>query len=157
MSRRRISHYNNLRGHPVEDDGTTEALKAEFARRLEARRIAKHWNQSELARRASMFLPKTGKKADTTIGRDSISHYSRGKTLPRPEVLDALAKALDCEPSDLLPPHNVPSTVNAPPARRMTWLPDGKICIMINEVVEAETAMAVLACLDKAHDRPRRG
>jgi hypothetical protein len=37
--------------------------------------------------------------------------------LPRPEALEAIAKALQCKPSDLLPPGGVPSVVEEGPMR----------------------------------------
>ena len=100
-----IGHFNTLSGELADSDGTTQSIKNEFARRLEARRIELGWNQSELARRASEHLPKPakGQKQGHSIGRDQISHYSRGISLPRPEVLRSLAKALGCEPRDLVP------------------------------------------------------
>jgi transcriptional regulator with XRE-family HTH domain len=85
-----ISHYNTLNA-PVELDGTAQSIKNEFARRLESKRIEKDWNQSDLARFASEYLPKPAKGRARKIGRDQISHYTRGVSLPRPETLRALA------------------------------------------------------------------
>lgn len=148
MARRRIAHYNAAYG-PVENDGTPQAMKNEFARRLEAARVAKGWNQSELARRASEVLPKParGQKQGRKVGRDQISHYSRGVSMPRPEVLNALAKALGLEPADLLPP-NVPSTAT-PPALRITQIDDANVQLTINRAVPLTLAMEIVAILAK--------
>lgn len=59
--------------------------------------VSKGWNQSELARQASLFMPQ-GKK----MGRDNISNYVRGDVLPGPLHLDAIAKALNVAPVDIL-------------------------------------------------------
>jgi hypothetical protein len=45
----------------------------------------KGWTQAELARRVAPLLK------NSRIGRDNISKYVRGKVLPLPHVLDALA------------------------------------------------------------------
>lgn len=66
--------------------------KQEFGKRLYKLMVAKGWHQSELARRAD-------------IARDSISTYVRGVSLPEPDNLDRLAKALDVDPVSLLPNH----------------------------------------------------
>lgn len=96
--------------------------KAAFAYNLYQRMKAKGWNQSELARQATEHLPKPveGQKQGRAIGRDLISNYIRGKVLPRPATLAALAKALDCKETDLLPPRSVPSAGARTRARSQT-------------------------------------
>lgn len=148
MSKRRaIGHYNTLHEPDGHDDGTAQAIKNEFARRLESRRIELGWNQSELARRASEWLPKPakGQKQGHRVGRDQISHYSRGVSLPRPEILKALATALRCEPKDLMPA-GVPSTT-APAAFRMTSVDGGRVQLTINRVVSLGTATKIVGLL----------
>lgn len=64
--------------------------KHDFARRLYTLMHQKGWHQSELARQAG-------------IPRDSVSVYIRGVSMPTPLKLQALAKALDLKPEELLP------------------------------------------------------
>src|SRR5690349_15157362 len=64
--------------------------KQEFAKRVYDLMMRKGWHQSELARRSG-------------LNRDSISTYVNGTSLPTPVKLQALAKALEVEPNDLLP------------------------------------------------------
>lgn len=64
--------------------------RQEFGQRLKNLMLEQEWNQSELARRAG-------------VGRDSISTYIRGKTLPEPVTLQRLAKALGVTSEELLP------------------------------------------------------
>jgi transcriptional regulator with XRE-family HTH domain len=85
--------------------------RQEFARRLDMKLKAKGWSQSELSRRS-------------TVQRDSVSAYCRGRSFPLPEKLDLLAKALDCEPSDLIP-NQSPRMVEArAPRFQIEALPD---------------------------------
>ena len=146
--RRTIAHYNAMHDE-VPQDGTSQAIKNEFARRLEAHRVAKGWNQSELARRASDWLPEpaAGQKQGHKIGRDQVSHYSRGISLPRPEVLAALAKALGIEPRELMPAA-VPSTAS-PAAFRMVSVDDGRVQLTVNRVVSMQTATKIVTLLSE--------
>lgn len=73
------------------------AIRMGFAKRLQDELNNKGWTQSELARRAAPLLK------DSRIGRDNISKYVRGKVLPLPHALDAIAKVLGVEAKDLLP------------------------------------------------------
>lgn len=128
------------------------AVKAEFARRLERLRIQKGWNHSELARRATAFLPKpdVGQIRHHTIGRDLIGHYVRGKILPNPVYLDALSKALGTKPEDLIPamPSMAPMTGDSP-AIQMLTLSDGRVSLRVNRTVSMGTAVAIVSLLQK--------
>lgn len=126
------------------------AVKMEFARRLQAQMILKGWNQSELARRASALLPKPvkgQKRGASGIGRDSISHYMRGKMLPLPVYLDALAKALGVRPEDLMPTA-APGMIEAPPFE-MKGMPGGRMYLRINRTVSSSTAAKIMELLSK--------
>jgi len=64
--------------------------RAEFGKRLYSLMLNKGWNQSEMARRVG-------------IGRDSISQYVRGRSIPSPANLDKLATILGIEKDVLFP------------------------------------------------------
>jgi len=64
--------------------------RKEFGQRLFNAMITKDMSQSDLARAAD-------------IGRDSVSNYVRGISLPNPTTLERLAKVLGLQPVDLLP------------------------------------------------------
>ena len=64
--------------------------KQEFGRRLYQQLLSQQINQSELARRSG-------------LGRDSISQYVRGRSVPTPQNLEKIAEALQIEPDDLFP------------------------------------------------------
>ncbi len=78
-------------------NSATDAIKMEFARRLQRAMVAKGLNQSELARRAAHFAP------EEHFIRDNVSKYMRGKVLPGPVHLNALCKALGIDKHKLLP------------------------------------------------------
>lgn len=146
MARSAIGHYNTLNKNRSHGE---LAVYAEFGRRLQARMIALGWNQSELSRRATEHLPKAarGQTQGHTLGRDRISSYIRGKYLPRPEALAAIAKALKCEPEDLLPSAGVPSVVEEGPAMEMKSLDGQRVAIRLNRVVSQKTALAIMTLL----------
>lgn len=145
MIRRAISHYNNLNENRSQ---TENAVYAEFGRRLQARMIQLGWNQSELSRRATAYLPKPakGQVQGHALGRDRISSYIRGKYLPRPEALEAIAKALQCKPADLLPEGGVPSIAEGP-LMEMKSIDGKRVAIRLNRVVSTKTASKIMELL----------
>ena len=124
-----------------------DAVKVEFARRLQALMLAKGWRQSDLAREASRHLPK-GK----TFGRDSVSLYIRGMSLPGPLHLEALCKALGTRPEELLPTRGVPSAGEAIPALDVREMSDGNVWLRVNQMMPWPTAIKVMEIL-KGHPR----
>lgn len=82
------------------DTAPHDLVWSEFKSRLTKALVAKGWNQSELARRATDVAPE-----GIVIGRDLISNYlnARKKTVPLPHHLSPVAHALGVEPKDLLP------------------------------------------------------
>jgi transcriptional regulator with XRE-family HTH domain len=150
MSRPGVSHYNMLDTGPRApvEPGDTAAIKAEFARRLQTAMVAKGWNQSELARRATEHLPKpaAGQKRGHAIGRDLISHYVRAAMLPGPTNLEAMAKALGVKSADLLPA-GVPSASGEAAPFEVRGMADGRLYLRIARTVSAETGMKILALL----------
>jgi transcriptional regulator with XRE-family HTH domain len=145
-----IAHYNTLNQNRSPGE---LAVYEEFGRRLQARMIALGWNQSELSRRATEHLPKVskGQVQGHSLGRDRISSYIRGKYLPRPEALEAIAKALKCKSEDLLPAEKVPSVIvrDDSPLSDFKMLPDGRYCIRLNRVVSQRTATAIMTLLSE--------
>jgi transcriptional regulator with XRE-family HTH domain len=114
--RRSALSYNNDLADPIIEPRDAEAVRREVGRRISQRMYDKGWNQSELARQASLFLPEPikGQKQGLMIGRDMISNVCRGQHLPRPPQMRAIARALGCAYSDLMPIKGIPSVANAP-------------------------------------------
>src|SRR3546814_1204439 len=78
------------------------------------------------------------------MGRDSVSHYVRGINLPTPAHLWALAKALGCEPYDLVPSMGMPSVDDKrKPAMRVDTLESGRAHIVMDRVVSLATALKI--------------
>lgn len=73
----------------VADDARQQA-KADFGRRLHKAMIKKGWRQSDLARHSE-------------IGKDSISNYVNGRTIPTRQNIERLAQVLALAPNDLWP------------------------------------------------------
>jgi transcriptional regulator with XRE-family HTH domain len=96
MSGRGPKNFHNI--DKVADDGSTGSARALFAQRLQQAMVEKGWNQSDLARQASLFMPPNRR-----VGRDDISNYIRGVSTPRAEKLSAVTKALGIEATWLLP------------------------------------------------------
>ncbi|MGE0736064.1 MAG: helix-turn-helix domain-containing protein [Alphaproteobacteria bacterium] len=72
--------------------------REEFSRRLAVAMREKGWSQSELARRATAYMP-----AGQTLEKYSVNIYIKGKSFPEPIRLDAICKALGVKHEDLVP------------------------------------------------------
>jgi transcriptional regulator with XRE-family HTH domain len=119
-----------------------EAVKAEFARRLQQAFTAKGWTQSELARQAENKLPKGHE-----FGRYNVSTYVRGKSLPGPVHLKALCDALGLKPEDLLPSRGVRQAGSDVPALDVRDMADGNVWLRINQAVPWPTALKIMELL----------
>ncbi len=146
MVRNAISHYNTLNKNRSRDD---LAVYEEFGRRLQAKMMALGWNQSELARRVTERLPKAakGQVQGHDMGRSRISNYIRGKYLPRPDALAAIAAALQCQPEDLLPAAGVPSVIAEGPLMEIKSLDGQRVAIRLNRVISQKTTVAIMNLL----------
>lgn len=113
-----------------------DAVKMEFARRLQRAMVEKGWTQSELSRRAAKFAP------EERFIRDNVSEYIRGKVLPGPVHLNALCKALGKKPEDLVPSRGLQTTAAATPFS-VTDAGDGKMWLRVNLAVSWDQAMEI--------------
>lgn len=123
-------------------DAPRDAIKVDFASRLQARMVAKGLRQSDLARAAALHMPE-----DNKMGRDSISLYIRGRNLPSPTYLSALAKALDRKPEDLMPTRGLPTAQEISPAMDVREMSDGNVWLRINQAVPWGTAIKIMSLL----------
>lgn len=135
--------YNN-RGPKVDipPDAPKEAIKIEFARRLQQRMTAKDMRQADLARAIRQQLPK-----NTKFNRDTISVYIRGKSLPNPVYLEAIARALSCTPEELMPSRGLPSAADVAPSFDMRETSDGNVWLRVNQGVSWEVATKIMQML----------
>lgn len=133
--------YHNRKPTEISVNAPTEEARAEFGRRLYAAMLKKGWTQSELARQAELHA--NGKR----LGRDNVSYYVRGKVMAGPLHLQALAKALDVEPDDLIPTRGVPSSESNHPAFDMRDLGDNRVWLRVNQALTWDAAVAIMKIL----------
>lgn len=139
--------YQNLQSaNELPANAPKDAVKIEFARRLQAAMIAKGMQQSDLARAAEIHLPK-GKR----FGRDSISLYIRAKSLPGPLHLKALCAALGAKPEELLPTRGIPAAGDSAPTLDARDLGDGNTWLRINQAVPWDDAIKIMQLVKGAN------
>lgn len=110
--------------------------------RLNAAMAEKGWNQSDLARYASKFLP-----SGDVMGRDSISGYVLGKSVPGPARLLALSKALGVPQDQLAPPGVLPDPEGVVPSFEAKTLGGGRTWLRVNQSVSTATALKIMSLL----------
>jgi transcriptional regulator with XRE-family HTH domain len=115
-----------------------EAIRMEFARRLQAALNERGWTQSELARRMAPMLK------DSRLGRDNISKYVRGKVLPLPRSLEAMAKVLEMKTSELLPARATPAAGAEYPPLSVKDVGEGRVWLQINSTVSWRKGLEIL-------------
>lgn len=118
-------------------DSPPDRVRIEWARRLQRRMTGKGMNQSDLARAAG-------------IGRDNISKYIVSGAIPSPGFLAKIAKALDCEPEDLLPTKGIPRVDAVSPSFEITDAGGNHAWLRINQAVPWNVALEI-AKLIKLH------
>jgi transcriptional regulator with XRE-family HTH domain len=93
---------------PISDVDYSQKIltRQEFGRRLYSFMMQKEFTQSELARAAKM-------------GRDSISQYVRGRSVPSPKNLAKLADALNVEVDVLFPNYDAQANATEQPTLEM--------------------------------------
>lgn len=111
--------------------------KQEFGRRLYRCMMDAKMSQSDLARAADM-------------GRDSISTYIRGRSMPEPKNLHKLAAALDVKVEELYPEELLLAMKDEIPAIELTQAagqPD-KAWLRVNRMVSFSTAAKIIDLLE---------
>lgn len=119
---------------PPRREHSPEAL--EFGRRLQREMIRKGWNQSDLARAAHKYAPE--------IERYNVSHWVRGQHIPTPVNLNAIAKAIDIDPSVLMPEATL---LEQEVPFAMSIGADGRVHMALNRTMSRETADRIVALL----------
>jgi transcriptional regulator with XRE-family HTH domain len=110
--------------------------RQEFGRRLYNFMMQKKFSQSDLARASGM-------------GRDSISQYVRGRSVPSPKNLVKLADALDVEVDVLFPNYDAQANAVEHPTLELKSIEaDAEhFWLRVNMKVPAEKALAVMQIL----------
>lgn len=145
MATRRYANRQPTTGMPAE--APKDAVKVEFARRLQAAIVQKGWNQSEAAREAEKHMPK-GK----SFGRDSISHYIRATILPGPVKLKALCDALGKTKEELIPSRGFREVGDNNPTMDVRDTGDGNLWLRINRPVRRAAGFKIMQILAEEDD-----
>lgn len=121
-----------------------EAIRMEFARRLQRALNERGWTQSELARHVAPLLK------NRRLGRDNISKYVRGKVLPLPVALDAICKVLELQTSDLLPVRHAPIGSTEHPPINVRMVEGGMGWLQVNMALPFDTIVEIQKLINEA-------
>lgn len=143
ISKRAPFHNAAPSSEPLPVNAPIDMIRAEFARRLQAKMNEKGWTQSELSREAAKHSP------NKKFGRDLISQYVRQRLLPGPKHLHAICKALGVEPADLLPARAIGrGDRETMPPMRLQGASDGRVLLQINQTVDTTVALKIVQLLE---------
>lgn len=109
----------------------------EFGKRLYKALLDKSWNQSDLARAAG-------------VGRDSISQYVRGKTVPTPQNLKKIAQCLNVSEADLYPHYELAGFAADEPAHEFKAVPGDAehLWVRVNMKLPKAKALEIFAIIN---------
>ena len=113
----------------------------EFATRVYTLMYEKGWNQSELARKSE-------------IGRDSISTYINGKSVPTPRNLEKLSLALGTEPEKLYPNYDEANNKQSDKMESFNKIDDGSgmYWVYVNRKLDGNKAIKIMQLLNEIED-----
>ena len=132
------------------DAGAYISVEQDFARRLHHYMTQRGWTQSDLAREVwGERMNSRGYKE--AKGRDRISVFLKGNTMPETTTLEALAKALDVTPEDLCPEQHRKAMAWEPHAISLTVAPGhtNKARLVIDRIVPFAVGAEIIAILAK--------
>jgi transcriptional regulator with XRE-family HTH domain len=136
MSAKKLPPRQQTAPEPEPDIGPRAAVRSEFARRLQERMLSHKplpFSQADLARASH-------------CGRDAVSTYVRGISMPGPKALKQLSDALGCQPEDLMPPGA--SNENEAPAFQVRQMAGAdRVWLTVNQPVSKDQAAAITAIL----------
>ena len=134
----------------------TDAEKKAFGRQLRKLMGDKGLSGADLARQMSVHLP-SGK----TVGRDNISWYLNGRSMPTQPNLIAMAKVLEIDPDFLMPrdPATRPGEMPPPAATpendiRMRMSGDGMMHLQLNTHLPRELGWKILEMIEQHRKEP---
>lgn len=105
--------------------------KEVFSARIRQLLIDRQWSQSEAARHCG-------------LGRDVMSIYALGKSLPGPKHLAKLAKGFGVEPNDILPPRE-----KAAEGLSVTEMEDGSYTVTMTRRLSAKGLRRLLEVIEE--------
>lgn len=137
MSRQRV--------YVAEGEAPTDPQAVAFAKRLNSLLLAKGWRQSDLVRAAQQHMPE-----GQVFGRHLPSSYMRGKHMPNSINLEAMAKALGCKTTDLVPEGAATIVGHTDRAVQATMSTNGLTRLKLDMELPADIALQIMALAQKA-------
>jgi transcriptional regulator with XRE-family HTH domain len=141
MRSKRVT-YNPSPSKPLPPGAPAASVLDDFAKRLSKRMTDADLSQTDLARKATLFMPK-GEK----ISRDLISGYVNARHMPAPRRLAAIAEALGCTSDDLLPHRGFRQPAAQTSPLDIRDIGEGRVWLQVNQAVEKKTGLKIMSLL----------
>lgn len=131
-----------------------DIAKRQLSRQLVEVMMNKNLKQADIAAGVFGRDPKTG----YALGRDSVSQWVRGRSLPEPRNLQKLAEFLNVDRNELVPPSAFSLRAHEDPAvelRQVAGEP-GMAWLRINRACSSIAAAQTLDILNKDDEKKRK-
>ncbi len=131
-----------------------DIARRQLSRRLVEVMMERDLKQADIAEGVFGKNPKTG----YALGRDSVSQWVRGRSLPEPRNLQWLADFLGMDRSELVPPSAFNRQAHEDPAvelRQVSGEP-GMAWIRVNRACSTVAAAQILDILNKDDEKKRK-
>lgn len=135
-----------------------EIARRELSRRLVEIMMKRNLKQADIAAGVFGRWPaKKGQAAGFARGRDSVSQWVRGRSLPDPRNLQRLADFLGIKPEELIPPSAFVRQAHENPAVEIRQIAGetGMAWLTVNRACSTMAAAQILDILNKDDEKRR--
>jgi transcriptional regulator with XRE-family HTH domain len=130
-----------------------ESKNQTFAKRLYHALLERGMTQSDLARKIWNETRVDNRGYDQTVGKDRVSSWIRGRSMPEPHNLIKIAKALNMSPEDLAPNLTASAIEQETPEIQITVIHNhpNKVLVKLNKILPFDVATKIMNLVNEAN------
>jgi hypothetical protein len=139
----------------VDETPILESRQQTFAKRLYHALLDRGMTQSDLARKVWNETRIDNRGFDTVVGKDRVSSWVRGRSMPEPHNLIKIAKALNMAVEDLAPNLTASAIEQEAPEIQITIIHNhpNKVLVKLNKIVPFDIATKIMNLVNEANSQ----
>ena len=132
-----------------------ETRQQTFAKRLYHALLERGMTQSDLAKKVWNEYRVDTRGYETVVGKDRVSSWIRGRSMPEPHNLIRIAKALNMTPEDLAPNLTASAIEQEAPEIQITVIHNhpNKVLVKLNKIVPFDIATKIMNLVNEANSQ----